>query len=192
MKVLVLMGSPRLHGNTAELCKPLMEELKKNEADVRYVTLANKKINPCKGCYVCQNMPNVYGCPQQDDMDLIVEDIRWSDCIVLATPIYSWYCPSGMKAFLDRHYGLNKFYGSASGSLWAGKKVAILATHGYDGAYATDPFEMGIQRLCTHSNLEYIGLYSVQDEDNLASFQTEEAVRGAQAFARRLLGIYEK
>ena len=27
MKVLVLMGSPRLHGNTAELCKPFMEEL---------------------------------------------------------------------------------------------------------------------------------------------------------------------
>ena len=28
MKVLILMGSPRLHGNTAELCKYFMEELK--------------------------------------------------------------------------------------------------------------------------------------------------------------------
>lgn len=28
MNVLVLMGSPRLHGNTAELCKPMMEEMK--------------------------------------------------------------------------------------------------------------------------------------------------------------------
>jgi len=27
MKALILMGSPRLHGNTAELCKPFMEEL---------------------------------------------------------------------------------------------------------------------------------------------------------------------
>ena len=27
MNVLILMGSPRLHGNTAELCKPFMEEL---------------------------------------------------------------------------------------------------------------------------------------------------------------------
>ena len=25
MNTLILMGSPRLHGNTAELCKPLME-----------------------------------------------------------------------------------------------------------------------------------------------------------------------
>ena len=92
-----------------------------------------------------------------------------------------------MKSLLDRHYGLNKFYGSASGSLWAGKQVAILATHGYEGAYATDPFAMGVERLCKHSGLRYRGLYSVQDEDNLASFQTEAAVAGARAFARELL-----
>jgi len=36
--------------------------------------------------------------------------------------------------------------------------------------------------------LEYCGLYSVQDEDNLASFQTPVAMEGARAFARRLLG----
>ena len=67
--------------------------------------------------------------------------------------------------------------------------MAILATHGYEGAYATDPFEMGIQRLCKHSNLSYLGLYSVQDEDNLASFQTEDAMAGARAFARKILGL---
>ena len=117
----------------------------------------------------------------------MVKDIRWADLIVLATPIYAWYCAAPMKNVLDRHYGLNKYYGSAEGSLWAGKKVAILATHGYDGAYATDPFEMGIERLCKHSNLTYLGLYSVQDEDNLASFQTEAAVEGAKAFARKIL-----
>ena len=50
-----------------------------------------------------------------------------------------------------------------------------------------EPFEMGIQRLCKHSNLAYVGLYSVQDEDNLASFQTEEAVAGAKVFARKVL-----
>ena len=46
---------------------------------------------------------------------------------------------------------------------------------------------MGIQRLCKHSNLTYVGLYSVQDEDNLASFQTEEAINGAKAFARKVM-----
>ena len=185
MNVLILMGSPRLHGNTAELCKPFMEELKENGAEVRYVTLADKDIKPCKGCYACQEISGTYGCCQKDDMP--VEDILWADLIVLATPIYAWYCAAPMKNVLDRHYGFNKYYGSADGSLWAGKKVAIIATHGYDGAYATDPFEMGVQRLCKHSNLTYLGLFSVRDEDNLASFQTEEAVAGAKAFARKCM-----
>ena len=185
MKTLVLMGSPRLQGNTAELCKPFMEELQSNGAQVRYVTLVDKKINPCKGCYSCQQVDGEYGCCQADEMP--VSDILWADLIILATPIYAWYCAAPMKNVLDRHYGFNKFYGSAEGSLWAGKKVAILATHGYEGAYATDPFEMGVERLCKHSNLEYMGLYSVQDEDDLASFQTEGAVRGVREFARKLL-----
>ena len=185
MNVLILMGSPRLRGNTAELCKPLMEELKEKGAAVRYVTLADRDIKPCMGCYACQDISGKYGCCQADEMP--VEEILWADCIVLATPIYAWYCAAPMKNVLDRHYGFNKFYGSAEGSLWAGKKVAILATHGYDGAYATDPFEMGIQRLCVHSGLTYLGLYSVQDEDNLASFRTEEAIAGAKAFADKIL-----
>ena len=184
MHILILMGSPRLGGNTAELCKPFMEELKNRGAEVRYVTLADKNIQPCRGCYACQDVGEDYGCCQHDEMP--AADILWADTIVLATPIYAWYCAAPMKNVLDRHYGFNKFYGSAQGSLWAGKKVAILATHGYDGAYATDPFEMGVQRLCKHSNLEYIGLYSVQDEDNLASFRTAEAVEGAKAFARKI------
>ncbi len=185
MNVLILMGSPRLHGNTAELCKPFMEELQANGAQVRYVTLADRKINPCKGCYACQNVGGEYGCCQKDEMP--VEDILWADMIVLATPIYAWYCAAPMKNVLDRHYGFNKYYGSAEGSLWAGKKVAILATHGYDGTYATDPFELGVQRLCKHSGLNYVGLYSVRDEDNLASFQAPEAVAGAKAFAKKCL-----
>ena len=187
MNVLILMGSPRLQGNTAELAKPFMEELRTNGADVRYVTLADKNIGPCKGCYACQYVDGEYGCVQRDDMYDVVEGIRWADLIVLATPIYAWYCPGPMKNVLDRHYGLNKFYGSAHGSLWAGKRVAILATHGYEAAYATDPFALGVERLCRHSNLTYAGLCSVRDEDDLASFQTPAAMEEARAFARKLL-----
>ena len=187
MNTLILMGSPRLHGNTAELCKPLMEELRAQGVQVRYVTLADRDIRPCRACYRCQDVEGAYGCVQQYGMAAVVEDILWADLIVLATPIYSWYCTPQMKAVLERHYGLNKYYGKAKGSLWAGKHVAILATHGYESEYAYGPFETGVQRLCEHSKLVYDGLYSVVDEDNLASFRTPEAIEGARAFARRLV-----
>ena len=188
MKFLILMGSPRKHSNTAELCKPLIDELSAGGAEVKYITLADKQINPCLGCYSCQKITDSYGCIQQDDMTrLIAGEILWADCIILATPIYAWYCTTAMKAVLDRHYGFNKFYGREKANLWQGKKVALVVTHGYEGEYAYGPFETGIQRLCKHSKLEYVGLYSVEDEDDLASFRTEAAVNGAREFARTLL-----
>ena len=187
MKFLILMGSPRLNGNTAELCKPFIAELERRGAEVRYIPLAEKTILGCLGCYACQYVSGEYGCVQRDDMAGIVDDICWADCIVLATPIYAWYCSAPMKALLDRHYGLNKFYGSAAGSLWAGKQLAIIATHGYPQDNAVAPFELGMKNLCAHSNLIYRGLFSVRDEDNLASFQTEDAIAGAKAFAVSLL-----
>ncbi len=187
MKFCILMGSPRLKGNTAELLKPFISELEFNKAEYSYITLADKNILPCKGCYQCQDVDGKYGCVQQDDVAEIIDKIIFSDCIVLATPIYTWYCPAPMKALLDRLYGLNKYYGRAKGSLWEGKRVAIIATHGYDAEYGAGPFEIGVKRLCEHSKLTYRGMYSVRDEDNLASFQTVTATEGARLFARSLI-----
>lgn len=48
MKFCVLMGSPRLKGNTAELCKPFMLELKRTGSEVKYITLADKQIASSK------------------------------------------------------------------------------------------------------------------------------------------------
>lgn len=187
MKVCILMGSPRLKGNTAELLKPFVDALEKNEAEIIYIPLSEKKIQPCIGCYKCQSITGAYGCVQVDDVQSIMDEVIAAECVVLATPIYTWYCTAPMKALLDRHFGLNKYYGSAKGSLWEGKKIAIIATHGYDADYGVGPFETGIMRLCEHSNLKYIGKYTVRDVDDLVSFQTEEAIKGARAFARKIL-----
>jgi len=183
------MGSAKLNGNTAELLKPFVQELKDNDCDVDYITLSDKDIRPCNGCYACQHIEGRYGCVIEDDVESIIYSIISSDCIVLATPIYTWYCTAPMKALLDRHYALNKYYGKAKGSLWSGKSVAIVATHGYDAEYAAEPFETGVKRLCEHSKLNYLGMYSVVHVKNIKSFQTDEAVAGAKAFARRLIGL---
>lgn len=186
-KVCVLMGSPRPKGNTATLTGYFIERLKHLGADVDYNYLYGMNISPCEGCYHCQNVPEKYGCKIQDDVPMLMEKILQSDCIVLATPIFSWYCTAPMKAFLDRHYGMNKYYGSAEGCLQQGKKVALITTNGYEQGYGTDPFEQGVKRLCQHSNLDYLGMISVQDEDNLASFTTDEAIAKAENFAEFIL-----
>ena len=187
MRFCILLGSPRHKGNTAELLKPFISELEANGCQVDYITLSDKDIRQCLGCYTCQNIEGRFGCAQEDDVSEIMDAIIKSDHVVLATPIYAWYCTAPMKALLDRHYGLNKYYGKAKGSLWAGKKVSIIATHGYDAEYAAEPFVTGVKRLCEHSKLEYMGMYSVRHVKNIKSFQTEEAVAGAKKFALRLI-----
>jgi multimeric flavodoxin WrbA len=187
MQICILNGSPRLHGNTAELLKPFVEELKQSDAKLDNFTIVQKNVASCKGCYHCQDVQDAYGCYQQDDMHEIAKSIMESDLIVLATPIYIWYCTPELKCVLDRFYGLAKYYRSAKGNFVEDKRVAILATHGYDAAYAADPFVIGIQRMCEHYHMRYDGMYSVRDVDDLKSFQTKQAISGAKEFARYLL-----
>jgi multimeric flavodoxin WrbA len=187
MQICILNGSPRLHGNTAELLKPFVEELKQSDAKLDNFTIVRMNVASCKGCYHCQDVQDSYGCYQQDDMHEIAKSIMESDLIVLATPIYIWYCTPELKCVLDRFYGLAKYYRSAKGNFVEGKRVAILATHGYDAAYAADPFVIGIQRMCEHYHMRYDGMYSVRDVDDLKSFQTKQAISGAKEFARYLL-----
>ncbi len=189
MKFLIILGSPRRNGHTAALLEPFAGRLKELKAETEQVTLADLRILPCKGCGHCQNVQDEYGCLIDDDMTFVVDKIREADCIVLATPIYSWYCTAEMKALLDRHYGLNKYYGTATGSLWAGKALALITTHGYGDAYANSPLEDGIQRLCKHSNLKYLGRCSARDLGNDEAFLTQEAAAKARDFAEKLVRL---
>jgi multimeric flavodoxin WrbA len=56
MRISIFMGSPRLKGNTAELCMPFIDELQANGAEVSYTALHGKKIASCKACYACQQV----------------------------------------------------------------------------------------------------------------------------------------
>lgn len=187
MNILVLMGSPRLNGNTFELLKPFIAEIEKSGSEVEYIALAEKNILPCKGCYACQNVTGSFGCPQHDDMYEIVDKIIEADCFVLATPIYIGYCTAQMKVMLDRLFGMDKAYGKGEGSLWAGKKCAIIATHGYEADDAIHPFENSLKKFFKDVCLDYLGLFSARDITDIISFQIPEVMQGTRDFARQLL-----
>jgi len=188
MNICIIAGSPRLNGNTTELCKPFVDELRLHQAEVEYITLSGKNISQCLGCFRCQNVADTYGCILLDDMQSIIEKILWADVVVFATPIYTWQVTAPMKAVMDRMFGLNKFYGTASRTvLNQGQAYALIATCGYDPAYGADLLDEAMRRWCAHSELQYLGMYAVRDEDNLASFQTPEAVSGARDFAQVIL-----
>jgi len=189
MKCCILMGSPRKKGNTAALLDPFMQELAQHEIQSDMIWLHNKRIEPCIACRTCQKDWTIFGCRYKDDAQEVFDKVYASDVIVLATPIYSWYCTAPMKAILDRlMYGMNKYYGEEKGpSLWAGKKLAILTTCGYSPDKGADLFEEGIKRYCGHSQLQYFGMLAERDFGYNTTFMTDEKAEHARLFARKII-----
>lgn len=189
MKFCILMGSPRKKGNTAALLNPFIQELKLQDIQHDMIWLQDKQIAPCIACRTCQKDWTGFGCHYQDDVQEIFDKVYNCDLIILATPIYCWYCTAPMKAMLDRlMYGMNKFYGDERGpSLWAGKKVAIITSCGYSPEKGADLFEEGIKRYCKHSQLQYIGILAERDYGYNTSFMTDEKEEHVRLFANDLI-----
>lgn len=188
-RVLILMGSPRKNGNTAALLPAFREALEQGGSETETVRLYDRDIRPCRACRACQRDWTVFDCPQRDDVHSIFDRVLAADLIVLATPIYSWYCTAPMKALLDRLvYGMNKFYGETRGpSLWEGKAVALLLTCGYRPEKGCDLFEAGMRRYCAHSRLRYLGSHAERHPGYDVPFLDEEKTERARAFAGTLL-----
>ena len=191
MRACILMGSPRKNGNTNELVTPFIEELQKCGADCSTIWLYDKSVKPCTACRHCQEDWSCFGCVIDDDMPEVVNHILSADVLVLASPIYSFYCTAPMKAVLDRLvYGLNKYYGTEKGpSLWEGKKLALISTCGYKPEKGADLWENGIIRYCKHSKLQYIGMMAERHMGYDTVFMDEQKETHARDFAREIINI---
>lgn len=186
MKCVILMGSPRKAGNTHTLLQPFMEELSAAGTEYELIWLHDKKILPCIACRACQSDWSIFGCRYEDDVQEIFVKILAADTIILATPIYSWYCTPPMKAMLDRLvYGMNKYYGNEKGpALWAGKQIALVTTCGYRPDNGADLFEAGMKRYAKHSQLTYLGMLCERDFGYKHFFMDDEKEFHARAFAQ--------
>lgn len=191
-RICILKGSPRKEGNTNTLLGPFAAAMEKAGHICEQFDLHDMDLKPCVACRACQADQTAFGCAYHDDMEAIFDSIMRSDMIVLATPIYSWYCTPTMKMVLDRLvYGMNKYYGdfSEKPALWAGKKVAILTTCGYRPDKGADLFEEGIKRYCKHSRLIYCGMLAERHMGYGTLFFDDEKAQHAEEFAKELAAL---
>lgn len=188
MKFSVLMGSPRREGNTAALLRPFLEECQALSVETETLWLYDKMITPCLGCMTCQDVMDGPGCVQEDDFQEIFRAMVNCDAVILATPIYAFFCTAPMKALMDRAiYAGVKNYGAVKGpKLLAGKRVAVIATCGYPPERGADLWEEGLKRFCRHGNMEYLGILCRRDWGRGQPFMNEEREQAARDFARAL------
>ncbi len=106
MKVVIVNGSPRRRGNTAELCEAFKKGVRyaNPESEIIDVFLNDLKFKGCQSCFACKLKHGArYGhCSLDDALSPILDAVCDADCLVVASPIYLMDVSSATKAFLER------------------------------------------------------------------------------------------
>ena len=100
LKILGILGSPCLDGNTADLLEAALEGARSAGAETERLDLARMNYRPCLECRACDSAAEcTHG---RDDMGIIYSRIRSVDGIVLASPIFFMSITAQTKAMIDR------------------------------------------------------------------------------------------
>lgn len=143
MKIVSLLGSPREMSNSSTIANRFCTTAQKLGAEVRTFTLNDLNFRGCQGCYACKT--KLDRCVLKDDLTEVLEAVRDTDILVLASPVYFWDVSAQMKAFLDRSFSFLRpdFLTNPNRSrLTPGKKlVFILAQNNPDKNSFSNIFE---------------------------------------------------
>ena len=131
MKIVCLLGSPREKGNSATIANRFCDTAERLGAEVQTFALNKLEYHGCQGCMACKT--KLDRCVVEDDLTEVLEAVRETDVLVLATPIYYWDVTSQLKAFLDRTFShlVPDFLTNPNRSrLASGKKLVFIEVQG--------------------------------------------------------------
>lgn len=99
MKIIIINGSPRKNGATANILHIIEEKLIKNGVDTKFVNLSEITMKHCAGCCSCYRTGHCY---IDDDAEKLSKEIEKSDGIVIGSPTYASNVSGYLKQFIDR------------------------------------------------------------------------------------------
>lgn len=99
MKVLVINGSPHLHGCTDRALREVEKTLADNGIDTVRVNVGNKDIRGCIACYYCREHGR---CVFNDLVNETAPLLAEADGVVIGSPTYYAGANGQLHAFLDR------------------------------------------------------------------------------------------
>lgn len=172
MKILVLNGSPRPHGNTAAMVEAFAEGASEAGHSVKVIPVCQHRIAGCIACEYCHTKGNGR-CIQQDDMQMVYPLLEEAEMIVLASPIYYHSFTGQLQCAINRIYALDKPKNL--------RKAALLMSSGSDHVYCGAIYEYQNSFL-NYLHLENMGIFSAFDKQN----KSEEKLAELREFGRNL------
>ena len=110
-KIILINGSPRKNGNTAELLKSAAKGAQDAGAEVELVNLYALNFKGCTSCFYCKLKSKEHGiCAMKDDLSPVLEKIKSADAVIFGTPIYFMNFSAGLTACIERLFFSNYIY----------------------------------------------------------------------------------
>ncbi len=100
MKIVCLLGSPRLTGNSTTVANRFLETAQERGAVTETFALNRLNYRGCQACEACKT--KLDKCALDDDLTPALAAVAGADILVLASPVYFGDISSQMKAFVDR------------------------------------------------------------------------------------------
>ena len=157
MKVLGILGSPRVGGNSDILLDQALSGAKEAGAEVEKIVLCQKKIS---GCLACEKCNETGVCVIKDDMPEIHQKILGSDALIHSVPVYFWAMTAQMKAYLDRwcaFFDAEWHWHKAYYPQMKGKKVGLITVCGDTDVSTADPIVHSFKTTAQFTKLNWIG-----------------------------------
>ena len=129
-RVLLITSSPRKNGNSTTLAMRAAEGVKAAGGVAEIAAIGNMKIAPCTACDACRRNPEA-GCIIKDDMQSLYKQIKESEAVLFATPVYWFNMSAQMKLLIDRTYATH----TEKGYAFTGKDVGVLMTYEDEDVY---------------------------------------------------------
>lgn len=140
MKIVALLGSPRVEGNSAFLAHQFLAIAEELGATTQSFLLNNLNYRGCQGCYACKTGSEI--CVLKDDLRDVLAAVSAADLVLLATPVYYGDVTGQLKNYIDRTFSfLTPDYRNSStpSRLAPGKKLVFIQTQGQqDEAFFAD------------------------------------------------------
>lgn len=98
-KVLLMCGSPRPQGNTAQILKACSRVIEENGVGTEIVSFAGKKIESCIACGKCAQLKK---CALNDGLNEMIEKIREAKGFIVGAPVYFGTARGDLMSALQR------------------------------------------------------------------------------------------
>lgn len=99
MKIILINGSPRTNGVTAQIMQCMQDKLTANGTETEFIHVSELNMQHCNGCCCCYRIGH---CRIYDDAEKLSEKISLADGVVIGSPTYASNVSGLLKQFIDR------------------------------------------------------------------------------------------